>query len=377
MTQRRHFVRDLRGFCASSERPSRRAYSANSSRRSCTAPRPVCAKRRAGAFSCCDADGRDRLAKDARRTKETQEGELRGAGHHRPRGPRGGAQAPRHVHRLDRRPRPPSPDLRGHGQLGRRGARGRVRPRRDRDPPRQLGHGDGQRARHPGRDAREGEAPGRRGRAHRAARRRQVRRRRRLQGLRRPARRRRLRRQRAVREARADHLARGSRVDPVLRARRAAGRAEEGRRPPTGAARASPSCPTSRSSRRSTTSAPRSSSASARWPSSPRACEIDFVDERGEGFETSFQYDGGIVDFVKYLHSQGTREPSCTRRSSTWRTRATSARSRSRCSGTTPTRRACSRSPTTSTRTRAARTCPASARRSRARSTPTRARRAS
>ena len=32
-------------------------------------------------------------------------------------------------------------------------------------------------------------------------------------------------------------------------------------------------------------------------------------DERGERFETSFQYDGGIVDFVKYLHSQGTREP--------------------------------------------------------------------
>ena len=38
-----------------------------------------------------------------------------------------------------------------------------------------------------------------------------------------------------------------------------------------------------------------------------KALRIDFVDERGEGFETSFQYDGGIVDFVKYLHSQGTR----------------------------------------------------------------------
>ena len=56
---------------------------------------------------------------------------------------------------------------------------------------------------------------------------------------------------------------------------------------------------------------------------------------------------------------------------------ATSARSRWPCSGTTPTRRTCSRSPTTSTRTRAARTCRASARRSPARSTPTRARRAS
>ncbi len=36
---------------------------------------------------------------------------------------------------------------------------------------------------------------------------------------------------------------------------------------------------------------------------------IDFEDKRGEGFKTSFKYDGGIVDFVKYLHSQGTRDP--------------------------------------------------------------------
>ena len=40
-----------------------------------------------------------------------------------------------------------------------------------------------------------------------------------------------------------------------------------------------------------------------------KGLKIDFRDERGERFETSFQYDGGIVDFVKYLHSQGTREP--------------------------------------------------------------------
>jgi DNA gyrase subunit B len=40
-----------------------------------------------------------------------------------------------------------------------------------------------------------------------------------------------------------------------------------------------------------------------------RGLKIDFRDERGERFETTFQYDGGIVDFVKYLHSQGTREP--------------------------------------------------------------------
>ena len=40
-----------------------------------------------------------------------------------------------------------------------------------------------------------------------------------------------------------------------------------------------------------------------------RGLKIDFTDERGERFTTSFKYDGGIVDFVKYLHSQGTREP--------------------------------------------------------------------
>ena len=40
-----------------------------------------------------------------------------------------------------------------------------------------------------------------------------------------------------------------------------------------------------------------------------KGLRIDFTDERGERFETSFQYEGGIVDFVNYLHSQGTREP--------------------------------------------------------------------
>ena len=40
-----------------------------------------------------------------------------------------------------------------------------------------------------------------------------------------------------------------------------------------------------------------------------KGLKIDFEDERGEGFKTSFKYDGGIVDFVKHLHSQGTRDP--------------------------------------------------------------------
>jgi DNA gyrase subunit B len=40
-----------------------------------------------------------------------------------------------------------------------------------------------------------------------------------------------------------------------------------------------------------------------------KGLRIDFADERGERFEVTFKYDGGIVDFVNYLHSQGTREP--------------------------------------------------------------------
>ncbi|MEA2398381.1 MAG: gyrase subunit [Thermoleophilaceae bacterium] len=39
-----------------------------------------------------------------------------------------------------------------------------------------------------------------------------------------------------------------------------------------------------------------------------KGLRIDFVDERGETFRESFKYDGGIVDFVHYLHSQGTRD---------------------------------------------------------------------
>ena len=40
-----------------------------------------------------------------------------------------------------------------------------------------------------------------------------------------------------------------------------------------------------------------------------RGLEIEFVDERGEGFRATFKYDGGIRDFVAYLHSTGTRDP--------------------------------------------------------------------
>jgi DNA gyrase subunit B len=40
-----------------------------------------------------------------------------------------------------------------------------------------------------------------------------------------------------------------------------------------------------------------------------RGLRIDFSDERGESFRESFRYEGGIRDFVTYLHSQGSREP--------------------------------------------------------------------
>ncbi|GAC1325896.1 MAG: DNA topoisomerase (ATP-hydrolyzing) subunit B [Thermoleophilaceae bacterium] len=39
-----------------------------------------------------------------------------------------------------------------------------------------------------------------------------------------------------------------------------------------------------------------------------RGLRIDFNDTRGEGLAESFKYDGGIVDFVHYIHSQGTRD---------------------------------------------------------------------
>jgi DNA gyrase subunit B len=39
-----------------------------------------------------------------------------------------------------------------------------------------------------------------------------------------------------------------------------------------------------------------------------KGLKITFTDERGEGTKVDFKYDGGIRDFVTYLHSQGTKE---------------------------------------------------------------------
>ena len=103
-----------------------------------------------------------------------------------------------------------------------------------------------------------------RGRPHRPPRRRQVRRRRRLQGLRRPARRRRLRRQRALGAPPPRDPHRRLRLDPGLRARRTPGRPDQ-RREDEGARHDDHrSCPTPRSSTSSSSSTRRSPSGCAR-----------------------------------------------------------------------------------------------------------------
>ena len=70
---------------------------------------------------------------------------------HGPRGTRGGPQAPRHVHRLDRGARPPPFGVRGCGQLGRRGPGGLLRQDRRHPARRRRCQGGRQRPRHPGR----------------------------------------------------------------------------------------------------------------------------------------------------------------------------------------------------------------------------------
>ena len=108
---------------------------------------------------------------------------------------------PGHVHRLDRRPRPPPPRLGGRRQLHRRGDGRPCHAHRGHASwPTAASRNSRRRPRRPGRQA-EADRQGRaRGRAHGAPRRRQVRRWR-LQGVGRPPRRRRQRRQRAVRVA--------------------------------------------------------------------------------------------------------------------------------------------------------------------------------
>ena len=122
-------------------------------------------------------------------------------------------------------------------------------------------------------------------------------------------------------------------------------------------ARRSRSCPTPTSSTRRCSTRRRSSRASARWRSSRAASGSRFTDERAGGEPpVEFHYEGGIKDFVAVHQRVEGRRPPARRLLRDRRT--TRARSRSRCSGTRPTRSPSSRSPTTSTRTRAARTSP-------------------
>ncbi len=223
-------------------------------------------------------DRRDRVTEEATRSTASRRHErptakrakaggirLHGRQHPGPRGPRGRPQAARHVHRLDRRPRPASPRLGGRRQLDRRGdgRPGDDHPRDDRD--RRHGHRVRRRPRRPGRQAfdRQGRP---RGRPHRAPRRRQVRRRR-LQGLRRPPRRRRQRRQRAVgvdaRRVGPRWLDLGAGVRP-----RQADRAGQEDRPAGRPPRHDDQlhAPTPRCSRRPSTRSRRSASASASRP---------------------------------------------------------------------------------------------------------------
>ena len=167
-------------------------------------------------------------------TKSTRQEEVRFSGlrlqqHPGPRGRRARPAPPGDVHRHHQFPRPASPGDRGRRQLRRRGDGGP----RDQDhrhaPRRRQRVRAGRRRRHPRQadPAREGPSSRRRGRAHDAERRREVRRRR-LLDLRRPARRGRLGRERPLREDDGRHPARRLRVASGVRAGAVDHQADEG-----------------------------------------------------------------------------------------------------------------------------------------------------
>ena len=143
--------------------------------------------------------------------------------------------------------------------------------------------------------------PGRRGRAHRPARRRQVRRRRRLQGLRRAARRRRLGGQRAQRVADRRGAPRGPRLAPGVRARRAAGRPAKGEATSETGTTISflPDAEIFESLDFDFSILEQRLRETAFLT---RGLAISLTDERSGGNRVEFRYDGGIEDFVRYLN---------------------------------------------------------------------------
>ena len=95
------------------------------------------------------------------------------------------------------------------------------------------------------------------------------------------------------------------RLLPGVLARRAAGRARQGRAACARRAhrqRASPSCPTRRSSSRSSFDFNTLEERLRETAFLTRGLKISIVDERGEGHAAEFQYEGGIEDFVSYLN---------------------------------------------------------------------------
>ena len=179
---------------------------------------------------------------------------------------------------------------------------GHCDERSRRPAPRQQLHRLRRRPRHPGRRTEEGEAPGGRGRADDAARRRQVRRRRRLQGLRRPARRRRLGRQRALREAASGDQPRR----PCLDARTTSAASRRDRWPRRRATKETGTTLTFQPDPEIfeevefdfQTLAERLRETAFLT----RGLKIELVDERGQTNSVSFQYEGGIEDFVRHLN---------------------------------------------------------------------------